>query len=809
MWSTLGQEINGSGERQWFGYDVEMSVDGSRFVAGTPFTDGNSFSGEGKIEVYELQDTNWVVVFSVYGSNSNDNIGTNVTISGDGRTIATGNPYSYVTDFSEGKVALYREIEGGTDWEKISPTIHGEASSQLGYDLDLNEYGNKLVIGIPYAESSDVQSVGNAVAFEFLDSAWLQVHQEIWPNDQSDEFISSVTINSNGSFLAVSYSYYNQDIGDSSYSIQLYHKGLDAWEKVADTINLGDKATYPSSIDINANGDRLMVKSRYRSSDGFISNNMFYQLEGESWKKYADDIIYDGNFESWNDVHWSNNGSRVDTVQRVAESNELGNANWKDYIIAYELENHKWQILGDSLLYENRRDVSVSLSADGLTIAVVKIDSLEDYVQLYEWQNDQWILKGDDIRLGVKYSVEVKLNGSGNRLIISDPNYDLEDDNIGMVKVFDFNNGDWKTIGDPVLGARSWESFGEFFDINEDGSVIFIGGYYDERSQTGDIQAYRLEDSTWLSFARGIDSMSLLGISSNFMSVSADGSSILVFDPWNEIKRGVRVYEYSDQLLIGQPESAIISCSGLSQNIDLEVSEGVEFQWQILDDKQQWQDLENDSFYNGVQTTSLIFTTDTSFNEGYYRCILSKNDRTKHTSMFFVSPDKVDPDISCENFELELSDSYTMEFDDALPSVIELCDYTIINDWNEMESLEGESFGFGSYPITWMVVDANGNESTCSMVVNISGSTTLNELDQDNEFILYPNPASDKIIVEGLDTEIDLIEIRSVVGTLVYKAANIKSPINVKTTVFKSGIYTVSIHKNHEQFTRMFVVEYK
>ena len=62
-----------------------------------------------------------------------------------------------------------------------------------------------------------------------------------------------------------------------------------------------------------------------------------------------------------------------------------------------------------------------------------------------------------------------------------------------------------------------------------------------------------------------------------------------------------------------------------------------------------------------------------------------------------------------------------------------------------------------------------------------------------NKILVYPNPATDKLIVESNDNGI--IYIKSLLGEIVYKAKKNSNNLSINTSKFTSGIYILQLNE--------------
>eukprot|EP00594_Rhizosolenia_setigera_P000349 CAMPEP_0178948642 /NCGR_PEP_ID=MMETSP0789-20121207/5593_1 /TAXON_ID=3005 /ORGANISM="Rhizosolenia setigera, Strain CCMP 1694" /LENGTH=503 /DNA_ID=CAMNT_0020629045 /DNA_START=1918 /DNA_END=3429 /DNA_ORIENTATION=+ len=142
---------------------------------------------------------------------------------------------------------------------------------------------------------------------------------------------------------------------------------------------------------------------------------------------------------------------------------------------------------------------SVALSDDGFTVAFGSESDVVMQVFQYDSASDEWIQLGSSItETGIGYAVA--LSADGSILAGSDYNFDYGYDgfDLGVVKVFQFSNGDWSQIGSDLLGEQSDELCGISLDLNAAGDIVAFGCYnYYQSTTLGRVRVYQFSNGEW------------------------------------------------------------------------------------------------------------------------------------------------------------------------------------------------------------------------------------------------------------------------------------------------------------------------
>ncbi len=226
--------------QDYFGYSVSLTGNGRRLAVGSYDEDGslagtnteqdNESRGSGAIYIFDLEDASWIQTAYLKASNSErgDSLGVSVAISNDGRTVVgtaldedgttTGvnnfpGPDSEV-NLSTGAVYVwgYDEIWSQQAYIKASNT---DADDVFGARLALSGDGATLVVGAQFEdgatrgpngsqEDNSAIDAGAVYIFSRIGDEWQQQDYVKASNAEAfDEFGSSLSLNSDGSVLAI------------------------------------------------------------------------------------------------------------------------------------------------------------------------------------------------------------------------------------------------------------------------------------------------------------------------------------------------------------------------------------------------------------------------------------------------------------------------------------------------------------------------------------------------------------------------------------------------------------------------------
>ena len=156
-----------------YGWNVSISGDGKYIAIGSINEDtGTGISDDGAVYVYEYDGTSWTGEEKVIASDgqNNDNFGSSVSISSDGKYLIVGSGTEFVTTSRPGKAYIfYREDckeDGQKKKKKINNTDLPQTNDRFGYSVSISENGCYSIVSQPYYDGPNNQfDIGRAYIY--------------------------------------------------------------------------------------------------------------------------------------------------------------------------------------------------------------------------------------------------------------------------------------------------------------------------------------------------------------------------------------------------------------------------------------------------------------------------------------------------------------------------------------------------------------------------------------------------------------------------------------------------------------------
>ncbi|HRW62292.1 MAG TPA: GLUG motif-containing protein [Bacteroidales bacterium] len=207
----------------------------------------------------------------------------------------------------------------------------------------------------------------------------------------------------------------------------------------------------------------------------------------------------------------------------------------------------------------------------------------------------------------------------------------------------------------------------------------------------------------------------------------------------------------------------------------------------------------------GGTTDPFEYTEQGTYTVTWIYCDYNGNISTQEQTIIVL--DDTNPVISCvENQNKEISADETIytvngsEFDPV--SITDNCDIdSFYNDINNLATLEGAEFAIGTTPVTWTIVDINGNTSQCSFNVTISRSTTgINNLDEIRVSI-YPNPVNSILSISCQKENIHRITVTDITGQVIFEKEVVNQIEGIDFSNYNAGIYFIGLYTDKDIIT--------
>jgi hypothetical protein len=450
IWQQLGNIITGEEINSYLGNSVSLSADGTRMAIGsTYFGTQNDDSGHSRVYALNRNDLTWSQLGQdLTDTTNNSNISYSLLLSADGNRVVVSGSDSMSNEVGSdyGTTRVYQYAAGTNRWKQIGQAI--------------------VPFNITAVQDFITEKLDNIIAQETNSAASLYEAKFTTEGGSAtgispiNFYGTRIAFSEDGTTLAITYLF-----SYSSTVIYKYNATKREWETYGQTIagtQQGDQSGY--SMSLNYNGTILAVGSpRYDNTSDIDSGKVTvyrYDTNSKSWQVYGNTLIPDGDdYDSCGFSVSLNSAGTTLAVGTIKGKNEEGISTGYTQIFNYTLSSNSWVQLGKTIYGENQDDYggfSVALNSSGNICAVgYKYADVYNYtsgyvfdshvidsgvIKVYEFISDDWAQIANNISSEYAYDyVGSTLSISADGLTVATGSVGWFNDVDGSVRVYNLD----------------------------------------------------------------------------------------------------------------------------------------------------------------------------------------------------------------------------------------------------------------------------------------------------------------------------------------------------------------------------------
>ena len=299
-----------------------------------------------------------------------------------------------------------------------------------------------------------------------------------------------------------------------------------------DLLGNDEGEAFGSSVSLNSEGTILAVGCYNATPAGSTSSQIgnvkifHYDNSSESWQQIGSDIMGNGGHKDWSGWQTALNGDG--SIVAIGAYHSSLNGDRAGYVKVYQLENGNWTQLGNTIVGEqalNRIGDTLDIDNTGNTLAVGS--GILNSVDVYELFNNTWVLKGERLAVGHNFD----LSSDGNLIAIADSEHDSNHN--GSFRVFEYEDGEYLQVGKTIQADVNFNMGYDGVQITNDGSRVFVAGSAgDPNPENGEVIYYDYVNGLWEKQGSITYGSVIIGNyhSNNEIAINNDGSSIVIGD---------------------------------------------------------------------------------------------------------------------------------------------------------------------------------------------------------------------------------------------------------------------------------------
>jgi hypothetical protein len=382
----------------------------------------------------------------IYGTTTDANLGGCVELSNDGETFIVGIQYANGGGIATGSAKVYEW--DGTDWIQKGQDLNGEApGDNAGVSVDISTDGNTVIVGSFFNDGNGTDS-GSARVYEWNGTSWIQKGQDLDGEMPGDLAGVSVSINGDGSTVAVG-AYYNDNTAFHAGNARVFNWDGSSWVIAGTPINgeaFGDASGYSVSLDYS--GGRVAIGAFGNDDGGTDAGHVrVYQYESfptNDWVQIDQDIDgLNAGDQAGTCVAFSGSGSRLAFGEPRNDAFGADAGRFR----AFDLIWSTWQMFdtpvsGNNAGYNFGARIDLSYFGDRIIAGAYKSDTLgaeSGEVRVYSSEGvSYWSQYGQTIvgSAGDWTGFGVSISDNGNTIAVGSPLYDMTATNAGLVRIY-------------------------------------------------------------------------------------------------------------------------------------------------------------------------------------------------------------------------------------------------------------------------------------------------------------------------------------------------------------------------------------
>ncbi|MGS0629615.1 MULTISPECIES: FG-GAP repeat protein [Photorhabdus] len=357
--------------------------------------------------------------FDLPANGNNKNLGTVVSVSGDGKTIALSG--------AEAKEPVYLFSHTDNGWQQ---QFADYISGYSGRAISLNRNGNVLAVGIENRSSDGGH--GSVFVYHRLANGVWEKSAKLWLSEANvqQHFGCSVSLSADGTLLAVGAYGWGSGSLTNCGAVYLYQYDGKKWSQLGERLTLASPAQgdmFGGKLSLSADGSTLAVAATGRNgNNGEVT--LFHRY-GTYWQPRPPlNSLTSPSLDSSDSFGASLSLNDSGDILAVGCPGEKGNVG---AVYLYLRHRNAWQAMGilrEAVTAGERFGSELSLSGDGRVLVVsTPVGKDNTGVQTgagwwFSYQDEQWITQGRllavDGELNHKFGAGICLSGDGNTLAI-------------------------------------------------------------------------------------------------------------------------------------------------------------------------------------------------------------------------------------------------------------------------------------------------------------------------------------------------------------------------------------------------------
>lgn len=353
-------------------------------------------------------------------------------------------------------------------WTQIGSSMDGPTANDLaGTRVAISNDGTIVAFTAVDAAGGGTAR-GEGYVYTYSGGSWTQRGSTFDGATANDELFS-VALSADGSRVA--FGQKNAAGGDGR--VDVWDWNTSSYDRVGSVGEMigpaGSDEEFGTSIDLDTDGDRIIVGSALRTS-GDRGRIKMFELSGGSWGVMDINILGISDGDTFGRFVAMNGAG-----DKVVASGDGNHGSFR----AFEWGGASWSLLDDELTGSTDQfgiSVDMNLAGDRIVVCALTGGTGNGYTKVYEYSSSTWSQLGSTINESDGGAQCVSINNTGDVIAIGNP---TASSNAGLVKIYQYSGGSWTQVGSNITGSA-----GDLF-----GSSCLLSGTTGEYVVIGAINA--------------------------------------------------------------------------------------------------------------------------------------------------------------------------------------------------------------------------------------------------------------------------------------------------------------------------------
>lgn len=281
QWYQIGQ-LEGQEDGSRAGWSVSINAEGNVIAYGEVLNSNNG-ADAGQVKIVEKINGNWNQIGqAILGDAAGNHLGDAVSLNAAGNIVAVGAPFNEDNGVNAGQVKVFENVNN--NWTQLGQNINGENAFDVsGRAVSLNASGTVLAIGSHFNSNNGTQS-GHVRVFEYTNGSWSQLGLDISGESQFDESGWAVSLSDDGTILAIG-AKHNDGNGYNKGQVRVYKFLNGIWTQLGQDIDgEADEDLFGFSVSINSDGSVVAIGGIHNSTNGSLAGQVrVFEFDNATW----------------------------------------------------------------------------------------------------------------------------------------------------------------------------------------------------------------------------------------------------------------------------------------------------------------------------------------------------------------------------------------------------------------------------------------------------------------------------------------------------------------------------------------------